>query len=627
MNAAPSRPDRLPTSRRGAMRLILVSVVAVAIAGVLGTLWYRSATAGPSIPKDAIFSEVTTGPFVHSVIAEGTTESSNNVEIECHVASRNTSSSGTAILWVIPESTMVEEGDVLVQLDASALEVERDTQKIACNTSNALKEQAKNNYEAAIEAKREYLEGTYEQERKLILNELFLAEEKLRRAKLSYDSGVDLVTKSLVTELQLEGDLVALEKAQNEVDLATLKLKVLDELTKEKQRITLDSAIATAKAQWDAEEESYALELKKLNDLEQQILNCEIKSPSKGQIVYANDYDYRGNTEFVVAAGALVREGQTILRIPDPARMQVRAMVNESKVGLVAADMPVTIQLRALGDVDIPGKVNHVNTYHEPLGWSRSTKEYATIVEITDTSTPIRAGLTASCEIVVNRIANAVQIPVQAVCDHGGKWYCLVRNGDAMETREIEIGASNDVKMVVTSDNLKPGEEVVLNPRRYDEFLELPVLAPEEETSEGEESEIAEGAPSKIGALKPGDVAGGAAAAAPGGARTGAPEAGGAGGPGAGGPGGPGGGGGNPAEMLKRRDTNGDGSLSKEELAAIPEQFRSRLSALDKNGDGSISADELKAMASMGGGPGAGGPGPGGPGGPRPGGGPGAGAR
>jgi multidrug efflux pump subunit AcrA (membrane-fusion protein) len=589
------------------MRLILVSVVAVAIAGVLATLWYRSATAGPVIPKDAIFSEVSVGPFVHSVIAEGTTESSNNVEIECHVSSRNTASSGTAILWVIPESTLVEEGDVVVKLDASALEVERDTQKIACNTSHALKEQAKNTYEAAIEAKREYIEGTYEQERKLILNELFLAEEKLRRAKLSYDSGVDLVAKSLVTELQLEGDLVSLEKAQNEVDLAELKLRVLDELTKEKQRITLDSDIATAKAQWGAEEESYALELKKLNDLEEQIRNCEIKAPSKGQIVYANDYDYRGNSEFVVAAGALVREGQTILRIPDPARMQVRSMVNESQVGLVDSGMPVTIRLRALGGVEIAGEVNHVNTYHEPLGWSRSTKEYATIVEVKDNSHPIRAGLTASSEIVVNRISNAVQIPVQAVTDHGGKRYCLVRNGDAMETREIEVSASNDVKMVVTSDNLKPGEEVVLNPRRYDEFLELPVLAPEEEVSEEAEAVAAEAA--EADGAPAGAVAGGRGAA--GGPGTGGPGAG-PGGPA--GPGGAGGGGRDPAEMMKRLDSNGDGSLSKEELASVPEQFRTRLTALDKDADGSISADELKALAAMGG-PGRGGPaGPGGPG-------------
>ena len=122
-------------------------------------------------------------------------------------------SDAAALMLATRRVVYLEEGDVVVKLDSSALELERDTQKIACNTSHALKEQAKNNFDAAVEAKREYLEGTYEQERKLILNELFLAEEKLRRAKLSYDSGVDLVTKSLVTELQLEGDLVALEKA------------------------------------------------------------------------------------------------------------------------------------------------------------------------------------------------------------------------------------------------------------------------------------------------------------------------------------------------------------------------------------------------------------------------------
>ena len=68
---------------------------------------------------------------------------------------------------------------------------------------------------------------------------------------------------------------------------------------------------------------------------------------------------------------------------------------------------------------------------------------------------------------------------------------------------------------------------------------------------------------------------------------------------GRGGPGGPGVGG---PQMFERADKNKDGKISKDEA---PDQAWERLSKLDKDGDGAVSKEEMAAMA-----------GPGGPGGP-----------
>ncbi len=49
---------------------------------------------------------------------------------------------------------------------------------------------------------------------------------------------------------------------------------------------------------------------------------------------------------------------------------------------------------------------------------------------------------------------------------------------------------------------------------------------------------------------------------------------------------------------VAKYDTNKDGSLSKEEIAAIKdEKERTELTALDKDLDGAISTDELKSAA------------------------------
>ena len=96
----------------------------------------------------------------------------------------------------MPEGTVVKKGDFLVELDSSALDAQRTTQKIAVNAAKAAEVEAHNTYETAIIAKREYLEGTYLQDRQTIESEVFVAEENLNRAKEYY---------SLQSEAGLEG--------------------------------------------------------------------------------------------------------------------------------------------------------------------------------------------------------------------------------------------------------------------------------------------------------------------------------------------------------------------------------------------------------------------------------------
>ena len=46
---------------------------------------------------------------------------------------------------------------------------------------------------------------------------------------------------------------------------------------------------------------------------------------------------------------------------------------------------------------------------------------------------------------------------------------------------------------------------------------------------------------------------------------------------------------------MQRSDTDGDGKLSSEEIAAIDQQYRSRIQDADADGDGSVSRAELTA--------------------------------
>jgi len=500
----------------------------------------------------------------------------------------------------------VKLGTLLVRLDSSTLEQERVTQLIKVNSQKSLVEQAKNSLDAAEIALIEYQKGTFRQEEKLILAEVFVAEQSLRSAQLAFDSAQRLAGKGLLTSLQLEGEQIAVDNARNTLDIAQSKLTVLRDLTKKKMETTFKSDINSAKAKVAAEQSSLALEEDKLRDIDDQIRKCTIYAPADGQVVYANQYDsWRGSSqaEFVVVAGATVRERQAIIRLPNSNEMQVKATVNEARITLIRPGLPVTIRVDALKDELIQGEVVRVNQYAEPGGFSTGgIKKYATFVRILNPPANLRSGMNAEVRIHVERKSEALQVPVQAVAEHKGHFFALVQNGENYETREIDVGSSND-KVITIDKGLAENDAVVMNPRSLVGLLALPDLP--DPVSPAASGDIARTNPSEA-PVRPAAVAG----------TPGSKGAVGEKGKGKG----KGRGNFSPAMLVDRfleSDADKDGKLSKEEVALMDDRRKQGVADADKNSDGFLDRTELTvaAAASMqrmremkGGGGGPGGP-------------------
>jgi HlyD family secretion protein len=550
----------------GIVGMVLFVLTSLLILGaMIGSYWLPK---NEKVEDKPLLSAVIDGPFENTVEEQGEVESSSNLEIRCEVKSRG--GGGMTIIEVIPEGSVVKEGDQLVKLDSTALEQEHIQQQIVCNTSEANVIQAKSAFESAEIAKTEYLEGTFKQEEQLILSEIFVAEQNLRTAQLAMSSAERLSARGIVTSLQLEGDQFAVEKAKNELLGAQTKLDVLRKYTRRKMLTQLESDIASAKAKWDAELKTLELEQSKKKDIEDQIAKCTIRAPHAGQVVYANKFSSsRGSStaEFVVEPGAVVREQQPLIRLPDPNNMQVRTLINEARVNLVRPGMPATIQVGALQDQLLTGEVLKVNQYAEPGGWSSgNVKKYAALVKIQNPPETLRTGSTSQVRIYVERRPNALQIPVQSVARHNQKYYCIVEKNGQFDTREIENGPNNE-KFVVVTKGLQSGEQVVLNPRSRPE-LKLPEgVAASSIPLEVKSSP----ATTPLAAERPQTEKG------PPGKMT-------------------------PASMVKSTleqfDTNQDGSLQSAELAAMPAERSARLAEADTNKDGVIDRLELTtAMA------------------------------
>lgn len=565
---APTPRSRYRRSARGGY-FAKAAIVCLVVAGAAGIYFYTAGKKGP-IVEDEMFHQVAVGNFVHDVVEKGEVESARNVDVMSVVRGYRDLNS-FEILWVIEEGKMVEPGDVLVRLDSSALEEEAKLQRLDLSGSVAGLSKAQNELEAAQIAMTEYVDGLFVQEKKELEAEIKFAEETLRRAEEYYAYSSRLAAKGFVTSLQLEGDKFAVDKAKIELDNAKLKLSVLIEQTKHKKIKELESNIGVAKADLESAKERNSIEQKRLDFFLEQIKNCTITAPASGQVVYANERGNREASEFIVEPGTSVRERQTIIRLPDYSAMQVHVLINESRVAMVDPGMKATITLDAFDGLKLSGTVTKVNEYPEPISrFGAQIKRYAAVVTIDGTPRQIKPGLTANCAIHVDSQDDVIMVPVQSVFPHGDEYFCMVRKtAEDVEPRKVDLGASNN-RFVVVKNGLSEGEYVSMSPRRLIDTVEMPELSPEQLDPKPKGSGNRKGPPGR----GPGKPAQETREESPGetdssGEQTQLVD-----------------------RVLKNFDTNNDGILSADELAASGGE---KYTSADQDGDGQIERHELIA--------------------------------
>ena len=584
--------------RRGLVApFVVFGIVAVALIG--GGAYYYLNSGGEGDEIDPIMANVTRGEFVSQVLDQGEVQSSENIEIRCEVRARNGSLS---VLSVTPEGSLVKAGDFLVQLDSTSFEKELEQQNISLANAETGVIQAESSLESAKASLEEFIKGTFEQEKLKIQNEIYdadaeikTAQQQLLQAKDVLGHSSKLQAKGYITKQQLESDdfsvrrnEISVKKGENSLKLAREKLKVLEEITFKKETVQFDADIRAAEVKLVSEKKALVVEKEKLAEIEEMIEKCTIKVPEgvSGQVVYAKESS-RGGNDWVLEEGTTVRQNQVLIRLPNPDKMEVKALINEQSITRIGRGMPCTIKVDALNSTTLKGIVTKVNQYAESSGWmSSSVRKYAVFVKILDPPEALKPGMNASVTIQVQYEPDVLLAPIQTVYSVQDQQFCLVRNGDQWETRTVEIGGDN-AQMVYFDSGVEENLELVMNPGAYKQYMELPELALETKIDlpEGSADSIGKTSEESADAKKPDDKQAG-------GGRPGGTQGGGR-------PGGGGGGGfsvdGMIDGMMGRYDGNGDGKIDADEMSSLSERAKPMVEAADGDGDGSVTKEELKS--------------------------------
>ncbi|MFN3193180.1 MAG: efflux RND transporter periplasmic adaptor subunit [Aureliella sp.] len=445
------------------MRILLLLLV---VCGVAGAAAYTRNTPAKTAGPEVMTHVISKGLLEVTVTENGTVESSNNKEIKCMVKG------GSTVLWVIETGTIVKPGDVLVRLDQSQIEDNILAKQITYENALANKITAESNVAVAEKSIVEYLEGTYVEERKTIQKEIFDAKQAVTQAKLKRESAQRMVAKGLLKSLQLEQEQFQLESAEKDLEVKQTKLVTLDKYKKEKELQTLRSNLKVAEAQLASYEASLQLEKTRLEREKEQLVNCTIEAEVGGMVIFPSMAEWKETPD--IEEGAVVREQQTLLVIPDPTKMQVKVGIHESKVDRLKLGMTARVELQ--GTV-IGGEVAEIAEVTRPAGWwTGNLVKYDTIIQLPENEA-LKPGMSAMVDVVLARYEDVVMIPVAAVLEQDGEYSCWVKTESGFDQRTLELGDTNDEFNVVTS-GLKEGDEVALNPTAFIDDAKRKALAP-----------------------------------------------------------------------------------------------------------------------------------------------------
>ena len=362
------------------------------------------------------------GSLSVTVTENGAVESSNNKEIKCLVQG------GSTVLWVIETGTLVNPGDELVRLDQSKIEDKILQQRIVYETALANKITAESDVAVAEISITEYLEGSYKESRSLVEKEIFEAEQLLRKTELAFDSAIRLAAKGVLKSLQLEGEKFAVDSAQ--AKLASF-------------------------------EASLELEKTRLDREKKQLANCVIRADTAGMVIFPSMAAWKDTPD--ITEGAVVREQQTLLVIPDVSKMQVKVGIHESKVDRLKVGMPAKVQLQ---DLVLEGEVSEIAEVTRPAGWwTGNLVKYDTKIAIKP-HPGLKPGMSAVVDVVLASHENVLTIPVASIVESKDGFTCWVETLQGVQQRVLQLGDTND-EFSVVQDGLAEGDQIILNPLAF----------------------------------------------------------------------------------------------------------------------------------------------------------------
>ncbi|GHE69574.1 RND transporter [Roseivirga thermotolerans] len=372
--------------------------------------------------ESEVLTQVKVGLFRSEVTASGELYAKNSVNILGPDGMRQANIWETTISHIIDEGTVVTKGDYVARLDQSELGQKIQQASSDFTISSSQYKEAKLDTAMELRKAREEMD-----------NMLFeMEKQKLVLENSQYEPPATIKEKTM-----------ELERAQKRYDQA-----------KENYKLQLEKAKAKVAAS-----EAEMLEDKRRLDFLQEISNqFVITAPEAGMLIYRRDW--RGNK--IAQGGRVASYDPIVATLPDLTSMISKTYINEVDINTVSAGQFVEIGLDAFPEKKLTGVVTSVANMGQQRPNSDS-KVFEVVVEINESDTTLRPGMSTSNKIIAKVVEQAMFVPVEAIHSQGDSiTYVLLKDGLSIVKQEVELGISNSDQVIIKS-GLTEGQSVYLS--------------------------------------------------------------------------------------------------------------------------------------------------------------------
>jgi len=392
-------------------------------------IWAVWAFTGSKSEKNIVVP-VKKGPFEISVFTTGELEAKNSININGPEGMRSANIFQVKITDMIAEGTIVKKGDYIAGLDKAEV-------------GNKLKDASNDLQKFQSQYKQTQLDTTLQlrQARDEMVNQEFgLKEKQIALEQSAYEP------PATIRQIQLDYDRTkrALDEARKNYEVKK------SQLTAKMEEVSASlSQVQTI--------------FERLTDLLQQFT---ITAPAPGMVIYSREWNGRKR-----GVGSTIGVWDpTVATLPDLSIMSSKTYVNEVDIRKIKTGQVVEVSLDAYPEKKLSGLVTSVANVGEQSP-KNDSKVFEVIIRINEKDTTLRPAMTTGNKISVQRISEALFIPLESIHHEGDSLsYVIVKDGLSMIRKQI-ITAETNENFAVVKEGLQENEKIYLsmpdNPESY----------------------------------------------------------------------------------------------------------------------------------------------------------------
>jgi RND family efflux transporter MFP subunit len=382
--------------------------IGILLVGAIATIAALTLTRTATADDTTLTARATRGDFKVLVTIAGDLRAKSSVSIATPQNADRAGAYQMKISSIVPEGTIVKEGDTVAVLDRSPLMTQMTNYNLSMAKATAVFQQAQLDTTLNLSKAREELRimETALEERKIGVDQArYEAPSIKRQAEIDFQ-------KAERTLAQAKTDYVT----RNQQAQAKMR-EVTTDLDRNKMYLTMIQEVMT---------------------------NFTIRAPAPGMVIYVKDYSGKKK-----GAGTMVNSYEgAVATLPDLTKMESTTYVNEIDVRKVAVGQPVTISLDSDPTKHLTGTVTSVANVGEERPNS-DAKVFEVKILIAETDTTLRPGMTVSNAIQTLMVKNALSVPLEAVTSEANIPYVFKKAGGTIVKQEIKTGEMNDTHMVI----------------------------------------------------------------------------------------------------------------------------------------------------------------------------------